>query len=464
MRLKSTLGVLVAGLIVLTAAGSPVRAATPQEPRLRPPVYGSGVNGAQLRNFADPSILRHGNRYYAYSTNQTGRYARHLMVMSSANLWDWDAPALAPQDAMPTRPAWARALNNGGAYWAPSVIRTGGRFVMYFAAKHRNIDPNRAGWCIGVATSANPKGPFRPRARPFFCRVASSGNTPAGFSGTPAVNKGAIDPQVFRAPNGRLYLYFKALDNLRQLWGVQLTANGLGRVGPGRGFAPMDSQARTWEYSNRLRFTVLENPAMVHHPGVSRPFLLLYAGGEWQTPGNYGTGYLACRTPLSGCVRLTRSRPWLRSRGANAGPGGASTFTGPDGKPWIAYHTYQKGHVMDGRGRRLHVEPLRFAGVHPRLQNRRPTGTVTATSPGAGEVRLSGTADDPDTGRPVRIRIRKNSATGPVAGTTRTSATGSWAYPRINGLATGTHRYCALAIDDNGLSDRVLGCRNVTVA
>ena len=29
------------------------------------------------------------------------------------------------------------------------------------------------------------------------------------------VNKAAIDPQVFRAPNGRLYLYFKALDNLR---------------------------------------------------------------------------------------------------------------------------------------------------------------------------------------------------------------------------------------------------------
>ena len=28
----------------------------------------------------------------------------------------------------------------------------------------------------------------------FFCRVASNGNTPAGFSGPPGPNKGALDP------------------------------------------------------------------------------------------------------------------------------------------------------------------------------------------------------------------------------------------------------------------------------
>lgn len=464
MRRTTISGVLVAFVTLLTLVPNPADAATPQEDRLRPPVYGSGIHGAQLRNWADPSIVPHNGRYYAYSTHQTGTYARQIMVMSSPNLWDWNALVPAPKEAMPSTPSWARSLDNGGAFWAPSVIRAGGRFVMYFAARHQNISAGSPGWCIGIATSNNPTGPFVSRRTPFFCRVASNGDTPAGFSGTPGANKGAIDPQVFRAPNGNLYLYFKALDNLRQLWGVRLSANGLSRIGPGHGFAPLDSQADTWEYSSRLRFTVMENPGMVFNPtpGANRPFVLLYAGGEWQIPSNYGTGYVACTTPLGGCVRLTTDRPWLRSRGANAGPGGASAFIGPGRRPWIAYHTYEEGQVMNGNGRRLHVEPLRFVAGKPRLDDRRPTGSIDGSSPGAGQVHLQGTADDPDTGREVRVRIRKGSATGALVDTVTTNAAGRWEFDR-DSLPANDHRYCAVAIDDNGLSDRLLGCETITV-
>lgn len=461
---RSILGVVVAFVSLLTLGPSPAGATTPQEARLRPPVYGSNIHGDQLRNWADPSIVPYNGRYYAYSTHQTGTYARQIMVMSSPNLWDWNAPALAPQDAMPQTPAWARSLNNGGAFWAPSVVRAGGQFVMYFAARHKNVSSSTPGWCIGIATSANPTGPFHPRSTPFFCRVASNGNTPAGFSGTPGANKGALDPQVFRAPNGNLYLYFKALDNLRQLWGVRLSADGLRHVGPGYGFAPLDSQANTWEYSTRLHFTVMENPGMVFNPtpGANRPYVLLYAGGEWQIPDNYGTGYVACETPLSGCTRLTTDRPWLKSRGANAGPGGASAFIGPGGKPWIAYHTYEAGQIMNGNGRRLHVEPLRFAAGKPRLDSRRPTGTIRGSSPGAGEVHLEGTADDPDTGREVVVRIRKDTPTGTLVDTVTTNAAGNWEFDDDSRPAN-DQRYCAMAVDDNGLSDKLLGCQTITV-
>ena len=271
MRQTTISGVVLAFVCLVTLGPSPAGATTPQEARLRPPVYGSNIHGDQLRNWADPSIVPYKGRYFAYSTHQTGTYARQIMVMSSPNLWDWNAPALAPQSAMTATPAWARSLDNGGAFWAPSVVRAGGQFVMYFAARHKNIIPSTPGWCIGIATSAKPNGPFHPRSVPFFCRVASNGDTPAGFSGTPGANKGAIDPQVFRAPNGNLYLYFKALDNLRQLWGVRLAANGLSRIGPGHGFAPLNSQANTWEYSTRLRFTVMENPGMVFNPTPAQP-------------------------------------------------------------------------------------------------------------------------------------------------------------------------------------------------
>lgn len=463
-RTRAGLIALAAILGTLAVAPVPAPAATPQEARLRPPVFGTNINGDQFRNFPDPSIIRVGNRYWGYSTHQTGLFAKNIMVMASDDLWNWDAHAADPIEAMPTPPTWARRLNNGGAFWAPSVIRTGGRYVMYFGARHKNISADRPGWCIGVATSVNPQGPFQARNAPLFCRVNSTGNTPASFSSTPASGKGAFDPQVFRAPNGRLYLYFKAIDNLRQLWGVRLSADGLSRVGPGHGFAPLDSQARTWEYSTRLHFTVLENPAMVFNPtpGVSRPFLLFYAGGEWQIPSNYGTGYLACETPLSGCSRLTRARPWLISRGTNAGPGGVSTFTGPDNKPWVAYHTYLQGHVMDGYGRRLHVEPLTFAGVHPRLHDRRPIGDVDATAAGGGQVDFTGTADDPDTGRQVRVRVRRATAAGPVIEIVTAGPAGNWNFD-LDGETLGAHDYCATAIDDNGLSDGPLGCVNVVV-
>jgi hypothetical protein len=457
-RRRRALVIVAAALAVLAVGPQPLSAATPQEDRLRPPVYGTNVHGDSFRNFADPSIVRVGNTYWAYSTHQTGTFARRIMVMSSTNLWDWSASGQpAPNEALARTPNWARPLSSGGAFWAPSVIRAAGRFVMYFGAKHKNVSADRPGWCIGVATSADANGPFEPRDTPLFCRVNSTHASPASFSNTPVSGKGAFDPQAFRAPNGNLFLYFKALDNERQLWGVRLTDTGLGRVGPGYGLVALDDQARTWEYSTRLHFTVLENPNMVYNPapGVQRRFLLLYAGGEWQIPSNYGTGYAACTSPLGGCARLTTQRPWLYSRGTTAGPGAASTFTGPDGGPWIAYHSYRKGHVMDGWGRRLHVEPLRFAGVNPRLNNRRPTGTVSGNAPGGQVVNFTGTADDPDTGRPVRVSIRRDSV---QIATATTGTNGAWNPGQLTGQPLGNHTYCAVAFDDNGLSARNIGC------
>jgi hypothetical protein len=458
------LATLLAVAPAVADASAQPEAATPQEARLRPPVYGSQIHGDQFRNFPDPSIVKVGNRFYAYGTSQVGANPRNIMVMSSPNLWDWDAPALVAVEAMPRTPAWARSLTNGGEFWAPSVVRAAGRYVMYFAGRHKNVSSTRPGWCIGIATSDTPVGPFVPRSTPFFCQVNSTSATPASFSGTPARDRGAIDPQVFRAPNGNLFLYFKALNNLYQLWGVRLSANGLSRSGPGYGLVPIDAHANTWEYSTRLHFTVLENPNMVYNnaPNVARRYLLTYSGGEWQIPSNYGTGYAACTSPLAGCVRLTTQRPWLYSRGDALGPGGASTFTGPDGKPWIAYHTYQRGHtgIGDPVGRRLHVEPLRFGGVTPHLNNRRPTGTITASpGPAAGQVQFQGTADDPDTGRYVRLSLREG---GQEFVQVTAGPDGNWSY-NYTGQIAGDHTYCAVAFDDNGLSAKSLGCRAVTL-
>ena len=456
-------------LLALTAA-VPASAGGAQEPRLRGPVYGSFVNGFQYRNIADPSILVDGGRYYAYSTNQTGTFSRNISVVHTADFDQWtpDPSVPAPREVLPQIPAWARPRSNGGAFWAPSVIRAGGRYNLYFAAKHRNASADDAGWCIGIATADDPLGPFTPRATPFFCQVHGTNQSQSTLSTAPASHKGAIDPQVFRAPNGRLFLHFKALDNVYQLWGVPLTSTGRALAGPARGLVPIASNAATWERSSLLGFTILENPAMAYNPtaGVQRRFILFYSGGEWQRPlDNYGTGYALCSSALGPCQRITTSRPWLRTRGSNAGPGAGSVFRGPGGGNWLAYGTYRSDHVQDGWGRRLHVEPLSYAGPTPHLARRRPTGTIVGSSPGAGLVDLSGTADDPDTPLAfhragLRVTIREDAR---IVARATTGAAGNWTAPQVSGETPGPHRYCARAPDDTGLTPRNFACVVVVV-
>jgi hypothetical protein len=84
---------------------------------------------------------------------------------------------------------------------------------------------------------------------------------------------------------------------------------------------------------------------------------------------------------------------------------------------------------------------------------------MTASSPGAGQASMSGTADDLDTGRAVLIKLRDN---GAEFGQVITAANGTWG--RNFAASAGAHRYCAVAVDDNGLAGRTLGCVDVNVA
>src|SRR5688500_2341041 len=104
-------------------------------------------------NFPDPFILPHGSEFLAYATNAEGGRA-NVQMARSTNLTDW-APVRNGDDlhdAMPDLPAWARE----GWTWAPEVLRHGDRFLLYFTAKERRSELQ----CVGVATGADPLGPF----------------------------------------------------------------------------------------------------------------------------------------------------------------------------------------------------------------------------------------------------------------------------------------------------------------
>lgn len=419
--------ILVAALLTL-----PVAAAA--SPRPRGPVYGTDVHEAGTRNFPDPALLRADGRWFAYATGSTG--GTNLTVISSDELWDWQPPA----EALPEPPNWARSQSEGGAFWAPSVIAAAGRYVLYFAARHRAVPAGRPGWCIGAATSTVPGGPFTPVQRPVVCRVTGLGQV-SGTSAAPARGQGMIDPFVYRSPGGGLYLLAKANDRPWQLTAMALSADGLTVRGAAHGLLQLAAGARTWEYSRGGGFTVLENPAIDYDTSTGG-YQLFYSGSDWAS-ADYATGLAECRSPLGPCTRTTTRGPWLRSARGVVGPGGLSV-TVAGRQRWVAYHSWARGKVGGGNGRRLHVEPLTYAHGVPKLQQRAPRGRFHAASDLPGTVTFTGAARDPDTGQPTLVTVREE---GTVVARGR-AVDGRFEFS-VQDVELRTHRYCATFHDDH---------------
>ena len=180
------------GVLALCLAATPALAAT------------SGpANPADL---PDPGVWVEGGRTYVYATGNNS----NLQQTNSTDLVNWSPVA----DPLPTLPSSWAAPN---WTWAPSVIKRGSTYVMYYTVRHRSS--NRQ--CISVATAAQPNGPFTDSSNgPFICQFNLGGS---------------IDPQPFVAPNGALYLHWKsddnALGNPTKLWGQRLSSDGRSKAG-----------------------------------------------------------------------------------------------------------------------------------------------------------------------------------------------------------------------------------------
>ncbi|MES3038619.1 MAG: glycoside hydrolase family 43 protein, partial [Bdellovibrionota bacterium] len=151
-------------------------------------------------DFPDPSImLADDGWYYAYATqtmldgeflnlksNLDPKSARPVLVniqlAKSQDLKNWKYVG----EAMPDRPPWAFTTQK---IWAPHVVKLGQQYVMYYSALQDFTDQ----FCIAVATSSNPAGPFVDMGKPLVC-----GNS---FEN--------IDPVYFKDPlSKKSYLYW----------------------------------------------------------------------------------------------------------------------------------------------------------------------------------------------------------------------------------------------------------------
>lgn len=290
-------------------------------------------------DFADPWVMVYDGVEYGYSTNY---FVFDTPWATSTNSTTWTP---GPTDAFPTLPSWAAF----GATWAPSVEpNASGQFVMWYSA-HDNATGTE---CISRAVASSPTGPFvDDGGAPIICQASI----------------GSIDPDIFTAPNGQHYLYWKSDgDSAGQpsiLWVAPLD-NALNLAGTGTVVLRAD---QSWQD------TIIEGPDMAYANGT---YYLFYSSNAYETAYD-AIGYATCSGPTGPC-QDSLNNPVLVSGTGMTGPGGPTLFTAPDGRLLMAFDAWPGAVGYENGGyRALFLAGVTFgAGGEPQFAPVDPPNSV----------------------------------------------------------------------------------------
>jgi arabinan endo-1,5-alpha-L-arabinosidase len=273
-------------------------------------------------DFPDPTVIRAPDGfYYGYATQsqREGKWI-NIQLARSADLVHWDYLG----EAFPTKPNWASTTQD---FWAPDVVRTGSRYIMYYSAKPDTSD-ERHGLCLGVAVASSPAGPFTDIGHPLQCGE--------GF-----VN---IDPMAFDDPaTGKRLLYWGS--GFAPLKVQELAADGLS-------FAPGSSpKDLVWPNPAKDEFPVLvEGSWVVRHGDF---YYLFYSGDNCcGAKANYAVMVARSRGATGPFETLEQAKGVphsivLQKRGKWFAPGHNSVVADATGQDWIAYHAVDIGHPRE---------------------------------------------------------------------------------------------------------------------
>jgi len=352
--LRSTARIVMGALVMVTLLwlNTTVVAAAATVERLAAVRIGRpGVVLIRGQNVPDPFMTRVGGRYYLFSS-QEAFYGPHIPVRVSRSLTHWGRAAV---DALPELPSWAA----NGYTWSPDVRFVDGRWVMWFNALLRGVDPPLQTKCIGVAVARHVTGPYHPVGRrPAICQLA---------------DWGSIDPRTMLGPNGGLWLLWKSDNNANpsgrfdtKIFIQRLAADGIHLVGKP---TELISANQPWDSG------IVEAPDMVHAAGH---YWLFYSAGWFNQP-TYAIGVDRCASPLGPC-RPARDGPWFGSNRQGAGPGEASIFD--DGTRWWMLYTVRAANPVTGGG----VRPTAIARLEfsPRGPTVIPPGSPRWAAPQSG--------------------------------------------------------------------------------
>jgi len=287
---------------------------------------GGGAGGPVYPfDLADPAVILAGHTYYAFGTNAE---AGAVQVISSPDLKHWTALG----NALPNLPSWAVP----GYTWAPSVIRLGNSFVLYYTALDAAADEE----CISVAVGTVPSGPYVDSStQPLVCQTNLGGS---------------IDPSPFVDTNGNVYLDWKSNGANGQpatIWSQPMNPQGTALTGSPTALL---TPTQPWEGG------VVEGPAMLVNSGS---YDLFYAGNNWNT-ANYAVGVATCSGPSGPCTKPL-NQPLYGNQSNLVGPGSPSVFADKSGNIWLAFHAWLPNAVGDPHSRLLFLRQLSFSNGLP---------------------------------------------------------------------------------------------------
>lgn len=269
-------------------------------------------------DFADPSIIRQENTYYAIGTSS--EWGPHFPIFKSTDLNNWQQVGFLFEDA----PKWTK-----GSFWAPEYYFHKGTYYVYYTARRKSDGVS----CIGVATSRFPDRGFKDQGVLI------------------EYGKEAIDAFVVN-DNGQLYITWKAygLDKRPiEILGCQLSDDGLSLMGK--------------------PFTMLKDTRGAGIEGQSilkkdRYYYLFYSAGACCGLECTYNVRVARAEAIEGPYEEYDSNPILSDLDGWKCPGHGTFVEDKDGKSFYIYHAYnKKSHVFTGR--EGHISELAWKGEWP---------------------------------------------------------------------------------------------------
>ncbi|GAB3336591.1 family 43 glycosylhydrolase [Larkinella ripae] len=250
-------------------------------------------------DFADPSVIRVGDTYYAVGTSS--EWAPAYPIYSSRDLvnWSYVGPVFS------TLPDWTM-----GSFWAPELYHREGTFYVYYTARRKSDKRSY----IGVATTRDLRQGFTDHG--LLLEWTSE----------------AIDAFIIE-DQGKRYITWKAygLDKGKaiELLGAELSPDGLKVTG--KAFTLLTADRNTWEGGGA------EGQALFKR---DRYFYMTYSGNACCGSNcNYQVG-LARAEKLQGPWEKFAGNPVLVSDDTWKCPGHGTVVTTPDNRYFYLHHAY----------------------------------------------------------------------------------------------------------------------------
>lgn len=255
-------------------------------------------------DFADPSVIRKGDIYYA--TGTSSEWGPHFPLFQSTDLFHWKQLGY----VFLKTPSWASS-----SFWAPELFYRNGTYFVYYTARKKSDSIS----CIGVATAVDPAKGFTDRGILL------------------EFGKEAIDPFVIEE-NGQLYITWKAygLDSRPiEILGSRLSDDGL-KV-EGESFMLLRDEKKEG----------LEGQCLVKRNNY---YYLFYSPGSCCGRGCSYKLEVARAATLQGPYTKAENNPLLSETAEWKCTGHGTLVTSKEEKDFFMYHAYSKtADVYTGR-------------------------------------------------------------------------------------------------------------------